>query len=387
MPKIKYVDRELRWLSFNYRVLQEVDNATVPLFERIKFLAIFSSNLDEFYRVRVAAIKSVWNTNGKSNFELNSLTNEIRSYLQVGDDKAVVNGVIGNSSILRIIVGKRKDEIVDDSEVQDYLWSFLPVKVSQNKTFICDSGKKTMIKQSSSTAVDESEYIERGTDEIKYGTLQEDRLSRWVYRSFLESDTDNGVIWGSLLSLNKYGFRVSPFDYQLNFFASYATVPKSFNLRLSGIFNSVIKNTSVKIELIAPELNLTKYFRYVNNKCYSVDLENENFYRLQQKLIEFKPSVNFSLFPHNTTSVKFSYSYRQQSLQNENLLNNYPYDRYGLVKFNLFSSSIKFDIDGRDNAENTQEGYYLSVNGSLFPKFVDNEETFYKRTLIYEVMP
>jgi polyphosphate kinase len=48
-------NRDLSWLSFNYRVLQEAINEDVPLFERVKFLAIFSSNLDEFYRVRVAS--------------------------------------------------------------------------------------------------------------------------------------------------------------------------------------------------------------------------------------------------------------------------------------------------------------------------------------------
>ncbi len=52
-----YTDRELSWLSFNERVLQEAEDPSVPLAERMKFLAIFSSNMDEFFRVRVASVR------------------------------------------------------------------------------------------------------------------------------------------------------------------------------------------------------------------------------------------------------------------------------------------------------------------------------------------
>ena len=72
--KNRYINRELSWLQFNERVLQEAADKEVPLIERLRFLGIFSNNLDEFFKVRYATVKRIYEAGKGGKSELGGIT-------------------------------------------------------------------------------------------------------------------------------------------------------------------------------------------------------------------------------------------------------------------------------------------------------------------------
>jgi len=130
----RYYNRELSWLKFNARVLQEAEDESVPLIERLRFIGIFSNNLDEYFKVRYATIKRIAEAGkGGRNFLGGSTANELL-------DKITQTVIKQQSTSLRILsaiekkLAKHDIYMIDETEVSEtqgkYISDYFIRKVS-----------------------------------------------------------------------------------------------------------------------------------------------------------------------------------------------------------------------------------------------------------------
>lgn len=128
----EFIDRELSWLSFNFRVLQEAKDPAVPLYDKIKFLAIYSSNLDEFFRVRVAALRHLLTLKSKAQSTLKFTPEELLDQIQTTVGKQLPEyGRIYRNIILKEL-NENKIFLVDDKNINEEQLHFIEDYFDEN---------------------------------------------------------------------------------------------------------------------------------------------------------------------------------------------------------------------------------------------------------------
>src|SRR6476620_10687596 len=133
--KRNIIPRDISWLSFNSRVLQEAADTDVPLPQRIRFLGIFSNNLDEFFRVRVATLKRMIQFGSKGRMHLEQNPEAILEEIQM----TVLNQQTEFNRIWEIIVQELRAQkifLVTDkdlsAEQKEFVEDYYDSEVSPN---------------------------------------------------------------------------------------------------------------------------------------------------------------------------------------------------------------------------------------------------------------
>jgi len=114
-----YINREISWLQFNARVLQEATDETVPLIERLRFLGIFSNNLDEFFKVRYATVKRIVEAGKGGKSELGGI--RAKELLEI-ITQIVIKQQSESVAILKTIDKKLKEEniyIINETQIDE----------------------------------------------------------------------------------------------------------------------------------------------------------------------------------------------------------------------------------------------------------------------------
>jgi polyphosphate kinase len=133
--KRKTIARDISWLSFNARVLQEAADSSVPLRERIKFLGIFSNNMDEFFRVRVATLKRMIQLGSKANMHLETDPQQIIDEIQMtvlnqqGEFNRIWDDVLKQLNEQKIFLRTEKELT---SEQQNFVRNYFEEDVSSD---------------------------------------------------------------------------------------------------------------------------------------------------------------------------------------------------------------------------------------------------------------
>lgn len=146
MANHTFFDRDLSWLYFNGRVLQQAERADVPVMERVSFMSIFSSNLDEFYRVRMPVLFAM-DKLGKLQFDTNAVDDPLHRAQQLIMQQQQEFGKIFNGQIVPLLKESNVCLLLNQplpgiltNQVNDYFYSqvmaFLkPVELLANKKF------------------------------------------------------------------------------------------------------------------------------------------------------------------------------------------------------------------------------------------------------------
>ncbi len=217
-----YNPKEISWLSFNERVLQEAENKEVPLIERFKFLGIYSNNLDEYFRVRVATLKRL--------SQLGSKSKDVLGYSPKATLKRIHEIVLSQNTKFEKIyetliqeLAKHKIHIINEKQlnqeqsefVRDYFHSEVRTRLMP---FLLEKDKEMP------NLTDDAIYLatilkKKGTDKTRYALIEVP--TKILPRLIILPESDSGQFLIYLDDIIRFGLKDIFFIFDFDEFSAY----------------------------------------------------------------------------------------------------------------------------------------------------------------------
>ena len=379
ISKLKARRDNLNWASDEFYIIVN------------KYADVFCSDEDDYAEVNrlndTATVVSIYrrnkvtgNAKGEPLFHKifdNSITLDLRIHMEKGDDKALVFGECSVSPVIRIIGGKGKDEFIDKSVVNGYLFLITPFHTTKNKTYFYDSGNKTKVVEGEGTVYDDSDWPEPSDDQEKYEPQQRDRGHDWLLVPVIDYNSDYGITIGGGIQLNSYNFREIPKSYMQQLTVSYATLFGNFAVEYKADFYSLVTKGRLNLLVAATQQFIARYFGYGNETSFNKNLESTEYYHVNQNLTTFFPTIYYDISKKVSGSFGISFIRTNTSIKNDTLLSGFKYGNYGLGVIKPFGVHLGLTVDGKDHQEYPLNGYWMNFYGRIFPDLYGIPASFY----------
>jgi hypothetical protein len=290
------------------------------------------------------------------------VTDEIRLYLNGGDDVVTVSGTGDPGISMRVIGGDGKDEVRN---------------ASGSRVAFFDSDENTMVSGTAPTSVNSNVYEEQTTDTGRYESRFRDYGHRWKSFPWVSINSDFGLFLGWSFTLNDYAFRAHPLNYSMRFRGGISSSPVRWRVDYLGRFYSIVDGAIVNLYLNTSQLETANFYGLGNETPYSKELNAGSYYRVFQKNNIAEPSIEFPTQKNYRFRFGAQVRYVRTDHTNATLLNEtLP---YGSADWFLLSKVLgEFTLDTRDRSVTTSSGVFLGLSYGFYPALFDNEEIFHK---------
>lgn len=214
----------------------------------------------------------------------------------------------------------------------------------------------------------------------RFEPKNENRGYDWRFGPVFNYNSDDGLILGGGPILYKHGLNAVPYVYRMSFLASYALKAKSYNLKYSGDFYSLIKGVRVLVDIQKTQLAITRFFGEGNQTTYNKTLDQNGFYKVGQELTYIASTFEFNITKKIMASLTPFYKYSDVSYDQNTLLGENP-DTYGIGSLKYVGLKGSLSYDSRDNESEPFYGIYSQLLTNYTPDYFGNEFNFGKAGL------